>query len=183
MHAPLPTSKAEEVGMRRVMVVAAGALCVAMTAGLDAAVLCSNPSGSVFVRDSCKGNETQLNPVALGLVGPAGPAGAPGTPGTPGAPGAQGPAGPQGTPGVDSPTLSGFVYTDGHVYGHGFIVTKLAVGKFKLEFPAGAFADYPAIAVSAWGIPGVLPTANVVYNVVDPVTHNFVSEVWLVAAD
>ena len=145
--------------MRRVMVVAAGALCVAMTAGLDAAVLCSNPSGSVFVRDSCKGNETQLNPAALGLVGPAGPAG----------------------PGVK--TVAGFVYGNGAQYGTGFTVTKLSNGKYKLQFPSTYFTDYPAIAVSAWGIPGVLPTANVVYNIYDPSTGNFVSEVWLVGAD
>lgn len=38
-------------------------------------VLCSNASGSVFVRLECSGNEQQLDPVALGLVGPQGPAG------------------------------------------------------------------------------------------------------------
>src|SRR2546425_9416245 len=41
-------------------------------------VLCSNPSGSVFVRQQCLSNEQQLDPVALGLVGPQGPAGPPG---------------------------------------------------------------------------------------------------------
>ena len=50
-------------------------------AGSSAAVhmfFCANPSGSVFVRDVCKSNEEQLDPVALGLQGP------PGAPGTPG---------------------------------------------------------------------------------------------------
>ena len=42
------------------------------------AVLCSNLSGSVFVRQQCHENEQQLDPVALGLVGPQGPAGPPG---------------------------------------------------------------------------------------------------------
>ncbi len=42
------------------------------------AVLCSNLSGSVFVRQQCRENEQQLDPVALGLVGPQGPAGPPG---------------------------------------------------------------------------------------------------------
>jgi hypothetical protein len=47
-----------------------------------AAVLCANPSGSVSLRTQCNSNETQLDPVALGLVGPRGP---------------QGPSGPSGT--------------------------------------------------------------------------------------
>jgi hypothetical protein len=60
----------------------------------DAAVLCTNPSGSVSARTTqCIGNETQLNPAAFGLVGPTGPQGPAGPPGPTGA---QGPAGPQG---------------------------------------------------------------------------------------
>jgi len=62
---------------------------VAIAAYADAAVLCANPSGSVFLRDACKGKETQLDPVALGLVGPRGPQGPTGP---------QGPAGPAGPP-------------------------------------------------------------------------------------
>ena len=54
---------------------------------VDAAVLCSNASGSVFVRAQCNANEQQLNLAALGLVGPPGPAGP------------AGPAGPQGPAG------------------------------------------------------------------------------------
>ena len=38
----------------------------------DAAVLCSNPSGSLSVRAACKGSEQRLDPAALGLQGPAG---------------------------------------------------------------------------------------------------------------
>jgi len=38
-------------------------------------VLCSNASGSVFVREQCHANEQQLDVVALGLVGPPGPGG------------------------------------------------------------------------------------------------------------
>ena len=65
----------------------------------NAAVLCANPSGSVFVRETCKSNETKLDPAALGLVGPQGPAGATGpqgvagSAGTPGAPGVSGVSG------------------------------------------------------------------------------------------
>ena len=48
----------------------------------DAAVLCSNSSGGVFVRDTvCRAGETQLDPVALGLKGPAGADGADGVSG------------------------------------------------------------------------------------------------------
>jgi hypothetical protein len=50
-----------------------------------AAVLCANPSGGVSLRTQCNSNETQLDPVALGLVGPRGPQGP------------QGPPGPSGT--------------------------------------------------------------------------------------
>jgi len=48
------------------------------------AVLCSNSSGSVFVRQQCNANEQQLDPVTLGLVGPQGPAGPPGPSGVSG---------------------------------------------------------------------------------------------------
>jgi len=51
---------------------------------LPDAVLCSISSGSVFVRQQCNANEQQLDPVALGLVGPQGPAGSPGTSGVSG---------------------------------------------------------------------------------------------------
>ena len=50
-------------------------LFVGISVSVDATMLCSNPSGSVFVRAQCNGNEQQLNPIALGLVGPQGPAG------------------------------------------------------------------------------------------------------------
>ena len=171
--------------MRRVVVAASGALALAMmTAGLEAAVLCSNPSGSVFVRDVCKGNETPLNLAALGLVGPTGPTGvagatgATGATGDAGAAGAVGPVGPAG-PGVK--TIAGFAYTNGTQWGAGFTVTKLAIGKYKLTFPGAAFSQFPAIAVSSWGIPGALPTANVVYNVFQG--GEWVSEVWLTGPD
>jgi len=116
------------------MVVLAIGLLTATTASLDAAVLCANPSGSVFVRDECKNSETQLDLAALGLVGPPGPPG----------------------PGVK--TIAGFIYADGAKYGNGFTVTKLAPGKWELLFPIAQFSDFPAVAVSAWGFPGVAPT-------------------------
>jgi hypothetical protein len=54
---------------------------VAGVSSADALVLCANASGSVVALAACKPGMTQLDPAALGLVGPAG---------------AQGPAGPAG---------------------------------------------------------------------------------------
>ena len=81
---------------------------------VDGAVLCANPSGSVFVRGTCKPNETPLDPVALGLVGPAGPAGPSGPAGPAGPKGDVGPKGDTGAmgdpgpPGAAGPGLSDF---------------------------------------------------------------------------
>jgi hypothetical protein len=91
--------------IRRLSLVGVATLLAAVVAAASAyaAVLCSNPSGSVFVRTACKAHETQLDPAALGLVGPQGPSGPPG------------PAGPTGPTGpanvvvrfVDTDTPSG----------------------------------------------------------------------------
>lgn len=78
-------------------------LCVGIAVSVDAAVLCANPSGSVFVRAQCNSNEQQLNPAALGLVGPQGPAGPTGATGPAGPQGATGPAGPAGPQGATGP--------------------------------------------------------------------------------
>lgn len=67
---------------------------------LSAEVLCSGKNGAVFVRAQCAKNETQLDPVALGLVGPRGPQGQAGLQGPAGP---QGPDGPQGPAGPDGP--------------------------------------------------------------------------------
>jgi hypothetical protein len=49
----------------------------------EAAVLCARRNGSLRMRDEvCKRKETQVDPDALGLRGPAGPPGAPGADGT-----------------------------------------------------------------------------------------------------
>jgi len=42
-------------------------LLVGVSISVDADVLCSNPSGSVSVREHCKANEQQLDPAALGF--------------------------------------------------------------------------------------------------------------------
>ncbi len=50
---------------------------------MQAAVLCTRAAGSgtVRVRDTCRANETPVDPVALGLQGPKGDPGIPGAPG------------------------------------------------------------------------------------------------------
>ncbi len=164
--------------MRRSLMVFTAGCLAGMNASVDAAVLCANPSGSVFVRDACKASETQLNAAALGLVGRPGP---PGPTGPAGPAGATGPAGPTGPQGSGVKTIAGFVYVDGAKYGSGFTLTKLAVGKFELLFPLAAFTDFPAVAVSAWGFPGVAPTANVLLNTVGPTGWRV--EVWILSND
>ncbi len=89
------------VGLRKVGQIVAVLLVMTIAAGyVEAAVLCANPSGSVFLRATCNGSEIKLDPVALGLVGPPGPAGPPGPPGPARAQGPAGPVGPQGPVGA-----------------------------------------------------------------------------------
>jgi hypothetical protein len=60
-------------------------LLVGFYSSADAAILCANASGAVFVRSTtCRAGETQLDPVALGLSGPAGAPGADGADGVSG---------------------------------------------------------------------------------------------------
>ena len=75
-----------------------------------------------------------------------------------------GPMGPVGPAGPGIKTVAGFV--DGNVqpYGKGFTVTKLGTGHYRLDFPNSEFTDFPAVAISAWGLPGFAPTINVASN-------------------
>jgi hypothetical protein len=79
---------------------------VGMSSFADALVLCAKSNGDVSAQAQCKGNATQLDPTALGFVGPAGPqepagpAGPAGAAGPTGAVGATGPAGPVGLTGA-----------------------------------------------------------------------------------
>src|SRR5688572_5300412 len=67
------------------------------------------------------------------------------------------------------PTVAGFVGGDGSIGAQkGFTVTKLGTGRFKLVFPFSKFSDFPAIGVSAWGLPGQAPIINILYNVGTP---------------
>lgn len=78
-------------------------LLVGSSTPAEAEVLCTNPAGFVLVHTQCKGNEIQLDPVALGLVGPPGPQGPPGPAGPVGPVGPQGPQGVKGDKGDTGP--------------------------------------------------------------------------------
>lgn len=83
---------------------------LASASSAEALVLCVNPNGTIIARETCRPGTTQLDPAAVGLVGPAGPQGEPGPAGPQGAPGPAGPqgeagpAGPQGAPGPAGPS-------------------------------------------------------------------------------
>jgi hypothetical protein len=80
------------------------------------------------------------------------------------------------------PTVAGFVGINGEIGNQkGFTVTKLGPGHFELRFPTTIFSDHPAVAVSAWGIPGQNPIANVFFN--DFNNGSFRAQVVLRAAD
>lgn len=83
-----------------------GIALVASAPSAEALVLCVNSSGSVVVLETCKSGMVQLDPAAVGLVGPAGPQGPTGPTG------AQGPTGPAGGPGPTGPTGPSNAYTN-----------------------------------------------------------------------
>jgi Collagen triple helix repeat (20 copies) len=88
-------------------------LLVAISAPGDAAVLCAKSNGDLSVSTQCQGNETPVDPGALGLVGPPGPQGPQGAPGPQGLPGEPGPPGPTGPAGVDG--VSGYEIVDNSI--------------------------------------------------------------------
>ena len=137
--------------MRRALFAVAGLCLLIPAASAEATVLCSNPSGSIFIRDVCKSNETTVDLAALGVS--------------------------------TTKTVAGFVYGDGHTFGSGFNILKISNGHYRLRFPAAEFTNFPAIAVSAWGIPGFLPTADVAYNSFDGPSNSWQSEIYLTAPD
>ena len=68
-----------------------------------ALVFCVTPGGVVMAQAHCRAGTKQLDPAALGLVGPAGPQGLQGIQGIQGISGPQGPQGNQGIPGPQGP--------------------------------------------------------------------------------
>ena len=95
-------------------------LLVGISSRADAAVLCANASGMVFVREACGRNETRLDPVALGLVGPQGPTG---------------PKGPQGEQGPAGAALFANVTGTGVLTnGTATSVSRLSTGFYVVTF-------------------------------------------------
>src|SRR4051812_32539193 len=92
--------------MKRLSPLALIVVLLAVAAPVGAEVLCASPSGGLSVRTQCKNNETQINPAALGLVGPQGPQGPAGPQGPQGPQGIQGPPGPQGPAGTGDEPMS-----------------------------------------------------------------------------
>jgi hypothetical protein len=58
--------------VKHVVMLVVALVVLAISAPANAAVLCANSSGSVVLRAACKGSEQRVDPVALGLQGPAG---------------------------------------------------------------------------------------------------------------
>jgi len=86
--------------MKAVRFIAIIATALALVAGHVDAALCVKKSGAVFMRNTCKKQESPIDPAQLaGAQGPAGADGATGSPGAPGAPGNPGAPGAKGAKG------------------------------------------------------------------------------------
>src|SRR5262245_39531172 len=90
----------KEDSMKAVRFIAITATALALVAGHVNAAVCVKKSGAVFVRNTCKKQESPIDPAQLvGAQGPAGADGATGNPGAPGAPSSRGAPGAKGDPG------------------------------------------------------------------------------------
>jgi len=85
--------------MKAVRFIAITATALALVAGHVDAALCVKKSGAVFMRNTCKKQESPIDPAQLVAQGPAGADGATGSTGAPGSPGAPGEKGAKGDPG------------------------------------------------------------------------------------
>lgn len=96
------------------------AVLLPSTTNASTAILCKTSDDTLKVRDTCKANETRVDPVTLGLQGPPGPTGPSGPQGMAGSAGPTGPSGPQGPagpPGDTKWTSNGtdIFYTSGNI--------------------------------------------------------------------
>jgi hypothetical protein len=112
----------------------------------DALVLCANASGSVVALERCKAGMTQLDPAAVGLVGP---------------PGAQGPGGATGTRGPSDAFVGDNFSTGGAPVAlsanAGSPTTILA-----LALPAGSYVVQAVVGLHADIVGGTLvPFSNI----------------------
>ena len=131
-----------------------------------AAILCANASGAVSVRDVvCRAGETQLDPIALGLKGPAGTPGKDGANGKDGAAGANGVSGwsyHQSTieiaggqsrsitvlcPAGKKPVGWGGDWNRGHVFGTGLVVFYDVYGWYLAVGNDGSAPEQATLAV------------------------------------
>jgi hypothetical protein len=120
---------------------------VAVTSSADALVLCANSSGSIVALDQCKAGMTQLDPTAVGLVGP------------PGSTGLQGPVGPVGPRGPSN----GFV---GDSVSAGSVAvsadTTAPTLIMALALPAGSYIVHATVGLhAAIAIGTLVPFTNV----------------------
>jgi hypothetical protein len=114
----------------------------------EALVLCSNAAGAVFVRAQCKAAESQLDPAALGLTGPAGPEGPAGPAGP------EGPAGPAGPAGA----LSGFEVLTGEsttLLPHDFRGLSVQCPSGKIPTGGGYSGALTTDAIIDWSFPAL----------------------------
>lgn len=156
-----------------------GGAVVANGSALEADVLCVSASGALNIAAQCRPGTKQVNPLALGLVGPPGPAGPAGQPGP------IGPTGPQGDPGAGSAYLGLKALTPGLnrfedytpvvtldlpagtylVRGGGVVTSDLGPGTSGLtvecvlagngvRFAAGGFKDYYGATTAHAGLSG-----------------------------
>jgi hypothetical protein len=98
------------VSVMKLLVSVLSVLALAGTS--SASVLCSNKMDQVFVRDSCKKKEKQVDLTSVGLLGPQGPQGPMGQQGPQGYNGI-GVVGPTGPAGTGDPTFSAVIIQDG----------------------------------------------------------------------
>jgi len=107
---------------------------------------------------ACQNSEVPVSWSSAGIQGPAGPAGAAGPAGPAGA---TGPAGPAGA-GVK--TVAGIINADGTKNGvtpNGYTSTRLELGRYQIDFPAGTWTAFPVMTVTPFGVNGAYGNAIV----------------------
>jgi hypothetical protein len=141
--------------------------------------------------DSCHPSETAISWNQTGPQGPQGPTGPAGPQGPTGPQGPAGPAGPQGPQGATGPagpqgpagpgtkTISGIVRADGSTAsGTGFTSSRVGVGDYRVTFPAGTWAVFPAFPVMVLTptlVPGAFPVVHSIFSFASGAAEYFIS--------
>ena len=132
--------------MKRIHVGLLGGLAmVASAPSAEALVLCVNSSGSVAVLEQCKSGMVQLDPAAVGLVGPAGPQGPTGPAGP------QGPTGPAGPQGPTGPAGPSNAYTNYGATSWQRIANGTTQTVSSVTLPAGTYTLAATVSGNALG--------------------------------